>query len=171
MLNRKPIFVGSTSRGGSTIVLNMLASHPDVCTVGETHQVFKGRPDSEPAWMQVKRSLLYDLPMWLTTQRDFMSPRLEQPRPVVSERVQRFIDRVLYRDKLRSRIPHFNLYKAPGVEYTREEIKASRMIAKNINGATWLSHRWTGRDQFGDPRRVGEAAVNERSCSCCSPPC
>ncbi len=77
MLNRKPIFVGSFSRGGSTIVMNLLSSHPDVCTVGETHQVFKGRTSVEPPWKTLQRSVLYDLPVIVSTMQDLFNPRVK----------------------------------------------------------------------------------------------
>ena len=140
LLNRNPIFIGSFSRGGSTILLNLLASHPDVCTVGETHQVFKGRKsDVEPPWKSLQRCLLHDLPVIASTGQDLFSPTLFRPRKPVSKPVQRFIDRVLYNDKLRSRTVHFNLFKAPDLEYTLQEIAESRLAGKNVSGAVFLS--------------------------------
>lgn len=139
MLNRNPIFIGAFARGGSTILLNLLASHPDVCSVAETHQVFKGRSHLEPPWKLLQRSLLHDLPVLVSTRQDLFSTRVLRPRKKVSKRVQQFIDRVLYRDKLRSRTVHFNLLKGPNSEYTLQEIAESRLIAKNLNGAIFLS--------------------------------
>jgi len=139
MLNRKPIFIGAFARGGSTILLNLIASHPDVCSVAETHQVFKGRSHVESPWKSLERSLLHDLPVLVSTAQDLFSTRVLRPRKRVSKRVQRFIDRVLYRDKLRSRTVHFNLLKGPNSEYTLQEIAESRLIAKNLNGAIFLS--------------------------------
>jgi len=81
----------------------------------------------------------YDLPVWALTRQDLLSPRMLRPRRKISKLAQRFIDRVLYEDKLRSRTPHFNQFKGPGVEYTREEIASARLIGKNLSGAIFLN--------------------------------
>ena len=49
MLNRKPIFINGFSSGGTTILTNVLASHPDVCTVSEIHHLFKGHSLTDTA--------------------------------------------------------------------------------------------------------------------------
>ena len=44
MLNKRPIFIIGFARGGTNIILNLLRSHPDVCSPrGETDQVFRGK--------------------------------------------------------------------------------------------------------------------------------
>ena len=50
MFNQKPIFIVAFARGGSNILLNLLRSHPEVCSPrGETHEVFRGKGDDPVA--------------------------------------------------------------------------------------------------------------------------
>jgi hypothetical protein len=45
MLNRAPIFVNGFQRGGTNILINLIASHRDIGLLSvETHQVFWGKP-------------------------------------------------------------------------------------------------------------------------------
>jgi hypothetical protein len=44
-MNRAPIFVNGFSFGGTNMITNLLASHPEVCWLsGETHEVFYSKP-------------------------------------------------------------------------------------------------------------------------------
>jgi hypothetical protein len=139
MLNRAPIFVGGFARGGTTIVMNLVASHPRVCTVGETHQVFKGRNITDTPWQILHRVLRYDAPVILATRQNLFSPRLMRPRKPISPRVARFIDRILYDEKLVSRHDQYNRFKSPGLEYTLAEIATARLLCKNLDGAIYLN--------------------------------
>ncbi len=139
LLNQRPIFVNGFSRGGTTIFTNLLASHPDICTVSEIHHLFKGQSISDSPWRVVKKCLFNDAPIIVSAGQDFFSPRLLCPRKPLSPRAQRFIDRVLYQEKLRSRHAIFNKFKNRNVEYTRQEISASRLVAKNIDGMIYAT--------------------------------
>jgi hypothetical protein len=144
MLNRQPIFINGFSRGGTTIFTNLLASHPEVCTVSEVHHLFKGHNLSDSPLRVARKCLFHDLPVIVGTAQDFFSPRLVKERKRPPSALQKFIDRVIYREKLRSQNVYFNRFKRPGVEYTRDEIKASRLVIKNIDGMIY------GTDTFAE---------------------
>ena len=74
--------------------------------------------------------------------QDFFSPRLIQPRKPLSDRAKRWVDSVLYREKLRSLHPLLNRFKDAEVEYTPAEIQASRLLAKNIDGMIYANDLW-----------------------------
>ena len=70
METETPIFVTGFSRGGTTILMNLLASHPDVCTVGEIHQIFKGSNVLDSAWEIISKAITRDLPLMLASGQD-----------------------------------------------------------------------------------------------------
>lgn len=120
--------------------MNLLLSHPEVCMpTGETHKVFKGRALGELTWRLIQKRLCYDLPVRVAMRQDIFHPLLLQPRKRVSLWVQRFVDRILYGEKLRARHESHNRYKFEGVEYTREEIADSRLLCKNVNGLIYTT--------------------------------
>jgi hypothetical protein len=139
MLNRAPIFVNGFSRGGTTIFTNLLASHPDVCTVPEIHHLFKGHNVSDSALRILRKCLFHDAPVILRLRQDFFSPRLMAPRRPLSRRLQHFIDRVINKEKLRCRQSIFNEFKHQGVYYTKDEVTSSRVVAKCIDGMIYAS--------------------------------
>ncbi|MGB6044070.1 MAG: sulfotransferase [Pirellulales bacterium] len=139
MLNKRPIFINGFSRSGSTILNNFLASHPEVSTVAEIHHLFKGQTYSESAFRLLFKCVLHDGPILLSQRQDFFSPRLHELRKPVSPGVQRFIDRIIFKEKQRMRSPLANQYKYPGVEYTNEELAASRVVGKNLDGLIYAT--------------------------------
>ena len=139
MLNHQAIFVNGFSRGGTTILTNLLASHPDVCLIGETHHVFKGHRITDSPWRVLRKCLQHDAPILVGHGQDFFSPRLIKPRKPLSRWAQRRIDRILYREKLRSQHPLLNRYKSPDAEYTPEELEQGRLLCKNIDGMIYAN--------------------------------
>lgn len=142
MLNRDSIFVNGFSRGGTTMLTNLLASHPEVCLVGETHHVFKGHSITDSFWRVINKCVYHDAPILVGHGQNFFSPRLVKPRKPLSRWAERLIDRVLYREKMRSNHPLLNRYKTAELEYTRDEIADSRLLCKNIDGMIY------GNDAF-----------------------
>jgi hypothetical protein len=134
MRNQKPIFVNGFSRGGTTILTNLLASHPGVCLIGEIHHAFKGHSITDSIWHVLRKCLYHDAPVLAQQWQDFFSPRLIAPRKPLTAGSRARIDRALYREKLRSRHPLLNRYKNPSIEYRVDEIQASRLLGKNIDG-------------------------------------
>ena len=108
--------------------MNLLASHPDVCTIGEVHQVFKGSSVRDNAWKVAAKALGNDLPVILATRQDFFSPRNWEPRPSTGRPTRQFIKWVLERAKRCSHHDHLNRYKSDGVEYRREEIRRASLL-------------------------------------------
>jgi hypothetical protein len=134
MRNHKPIFVNGFSRGGTTILTNLIASHPGVCLIGETHHAFKGHSITDSMWCVLRKCLYRDAPVLAGQRQDFFSPRLIAPRKPLTPRSRTRIDRILYHEKLRSRHPLFNLYKSSDTEYLDDEIRDSRLLCKNVDG-------------------------------------
>ena len=139
MRNQAPIFVNGFSRGGTTILTNLLASHPQVCLIGETHHAFKGHNITDSVWSIIRKCVYHDAPILARQCQDFFSPRLIAPRKPLAKWARRRIDRVLYREKLRSRHPILNRFKGPNTEYQSDEIVSSRLLCKNIDGMIYAS--------------------------------
>ena len=73
MKNKAPIFINSFARGGSSILLNIIRSHPDVCyPQGETHQIFRGRK-GESFFLRLYKRFRY-LPILVAFKRDIFLP-------------------------------------------------------------------------------------------------
>jgi len=133
MLNKKPIFIAGLSRGGSSIILNILRSHPEVCSPrGETNQVFYGKPD-ESLRTRVSKIFRY-APIMFRQREHVFSPHNCHERRPLSPRNMEAIDRVLFREKLLATDATQNRYRAEGVEYTSEEIREARLLCKNLDG-------------------------------------
>ena len=138
MLNKKPIFIVAFAYGGSNILLNLLRSHPEVCSPrGETNEVFTGKIDEPPGTRWAKR--LRYLPCVLLEGKNIFSWRDWQLRAPFKPLTQRTVDRILFDEKLRARDESQNQYKYEKVEYTEEEIKASRLLCKNLDGLIFLT--------------------------------
>lgn len=138
-LNREPIFVNGFGRGGTSLLMNMLLSHPRVCmATGETHKVFKGGELGSSFLGSLRKKLRYDWPLRIAARQDVLRNTLLEPRHVPAF-MDSFIDRVFYREKLRARHESHNLWREEGVEYRPEEIAASRLVTKTLNGSVHMS--------------------------------
>jgi hypothetical protein len=149
----KPIFINGFSRGGTTILTNLLASHPDVCTVGETHHLFKGTTITDGVWRVVRKCLFHELPVFVSQREDFFSPRRVCPRRPLAAWTRRHIDQVFYREKLRSFHPRLNGYKEQDARYSPEELAAGRLVGKNIDGMIYANDAWA--DMYPDASFFG----------------
>jgi len=139
MLNRRPIFVNGFTRGGTTLVMNLLLSHPGVCApAGETHQVFRGFGRTDSPWRIVRKWVFNELPLFPFIGPRAWSPRGLGPRAALSPRGMRHVDRVLFGEKLRARHPRLNLYRSEGEEYGDDEIAKARLVSKNVDGIVSL---------------------------------
>lgn len=143
MLNSRPIFLLGFQHGGSNIVLNLLRSHPDVCSPrGELQEVFKGkgfpRRFREPASVVISKLWNY-LPVILEQREDVFSLNTWRDRRAFSVRTMKQIDMVLALEKLKARGDTQNKYRTEGIEYSDEEIRYSRLLCKNLNGLVYLS--------------------------------
>jgi hypothetical protein len=144
MLNKRPIFIVGFDHGGTNILLNLLRSHPGVCSPrGELTEVFQGKGRwpkiREPLGVYLNKWRKYNLPV-LLRQREFaFSKKLWQLRRPFGPQTAFHVDRVLYQDKLFARGETQNRYKAQNVEYSLDEIRASRLLSKNVAGVIFLT--------------------------------
>ena len=122
MLNQAPIFVNGCSRSGTNLLVNLMASHPDVCLIGETHHAFKGHKVVDSAWNILRKCLYNEGPILASLRQDFFSPRLLDSRKPLSRWARKRVDRILYRQKFHSHHPILNRYKDADTEYRQDEI-------------------------------------------------
>jgi hypothetical protein len=148
MLNKRPIILNCFGGGGSSMLVNMLISHPRVCiSSGETHKVFKpGTPFDQR--IRMKKLLLYDLPIRFAARQDIFDHRLMQERKPVPMYLQRYIDRILFEGRFTAMIDSHNLYQYEGVEYTREELRKCRLLTKGLDGIIFMVD--TFREMYPD---------------------
>lgn len=135
MLNKAPIFVNGFARGGTNLFINLIASHPDVCVLsdGETHFVFHGKKD-EPIKKWVNR--LSYLPIYLATRQHVFRPGRFYERQPVPRPVMRYIDLLLFVDKVTTRR---NRFKAEATTRSLRDKARGRILCKNINGVVYAS--------------------------------
>jgi hypothetical protein len=75
------IFVNGFQRGGTNILVNLIASHPEVGWVTETHQIFYGNKGSSPIDKWGKR-MLYAPVVLATRQHIFWINKLDERKPL-----------------------------------------------------------------------------------------
>ena len=129
MLNKAPIFINGFSYGGTNLIMNLIASHPDVCILsGETHEIFYGKPNKTID--QLIRRAFYLPVLTLTLQHTFgrkcLDSRSKIPKPFLS-----YIDLLFYIDKL---ITGRKKSGYGDVNNAKRDIKNCRFLAKNVNG-------------------------------------
>lgn len=140
MLNKRPIFIVAFAYGGSNIVLNLLRSHPGVCSPrGELNEVFKGKLE-ETIPTRIAKTLRY-LPIMMVEGRDIFRFNDWEERKPFKAFTQNRIDRIMYDEKFRANDETQNLFKAEDVKYTREEIAGTRLLNKNLDGLIFASRQ------------------------------
>jgi hypothetical protein len=138
MLNKKPVFIVAFAYGGSNLLLNMLRSHPDLCSPrGELNEVFKGKLD-EPLSTRLAKAARY-LPCVIAERADIFGFNDWEPRRPFKRITQRIVDRVLFDEKLRARAKSQNYYRDENAVYTPQEIAAARLLSKNLGGLIFLT--------------------------------
>lgn len=131
MLNKKPIFINAFSRGGSNILWNIFLTHPDVCSpIIETLEIFRiGRFGRWSGYEAILK----------TGQLHFFDQKTLAPRKPISKGAQAYIDEKLYEWKLKTITDAEMRYKYENQLYTLDEVKQSRLVAKNNNGLSFLT--------------------------------
>ena len=131
-LVRAPIFLNCLSRGGSNIFWNLFLSHPDCCSpIRETLEIFRAD------WRAPTRAGFRVA--WLARQpRLFNQWHLARRRPFTAA-AARFIDHTLHHAKLSTLDDEEMRYKGPEEIYSRDEVEAARLVAKNNNGLVFLT--------------------------------
>lgn len=125
MLNKAPIFINGFSFGGTNLIMNLLASHRDVCLLsGETHEVFQGGPH------RVVDKLIRRF------HQDMFGKECLDVRGKVPKLLMKYIDLTFYIDKLTT---DRNTFKCDGIRYSLKDIRNARVLAKNVNGTVLAS--------------------------------
>jgi hypothetical protein len=126
MLNTAPIFVIGFQRGGTNILTNLIASHPDVCALGrETHQVFYGRHNQGVGkWID----RLWYVPILVAARAHVFRPASLRERNGLPRPAMRYADWLLHRSKVATSCEMAD--SEPGATRSHER----RLLAKNVNG-------------------------------------
>ncbi len=137
MLNKAPIFINGFSFGGTNLLMNLLASHPDVTMLsGETHEIFYSKPNNK-IFDKVLRRFFY-LPVHLLLRQHIFGKWCYDERKRIPRPLMHYIDLFFYLDKIMNKR---NKYKHEGVKYAFSEICNSRFLSKNMNGVVFASMR------------------------------
>ncbi|PWT91792.1 MAG: hypothetical protein C5B54_04640 [Acidobacteria bacterium] len=134
MLNHSPIFVNGFQRGGTNILVNLIASHPDVELLGgETHELFLGKPGQ--TWNKWLARAIY-LPVVTITRQHIFSPSVLEERRDPPEFLKRYIDAHFYFSKRR---PKPNPIHRENENGKRNHNEDRRLICKNVNGVVFTT--------------------------------
>ena len=150
MRNKNPIFLFCLSRGGSNIFWNLFLTHPGVCSpIHETLEIFRIDPRA-PTWEGYFAAILSTQP------RLFDQWHLQSRRPITNL-TKEFIDKTLYRRKLRTFKDQEMRFKYDTQAYTLEEVENARLVTKNNNGLVYL------KEMFADiyPEAIFFALVRD----------
>jgi hypothetical protein len=129
MLNTAPIFVNGFQYGGTNILINLIASHPDVgLSRVETHEVFYGR-EREQIWKWVSR--FFYLPILGLTRQHIFWPYNLDDRRTPPRIVWPYIDLLLFLNKL---VASDNRSLGYEMDTTIKKIAGARLLSKNVNG-------------------------------------
>jgi hypothetical protein len=135
MLNKAPIFINGFNRGGTNLMQFLIASHPEVCLLGrEAHELFYGK-SNEPIRKWFDR--LRYLPVFLSTRQHMFYTRNLEIRNRIPRIIGQYIDWLFFQTKIGSVMNRVKDEK--GMEYSKEEVKAARLLCKNTNGVVFTS--------------------------------
>ena len=137
--DERPIFIVGLARSGTGMLLNLLQSHPEVCTVGgEVHEVFDpGRRPREPLLSSLRRrggALQIRLLQGEDPFRNHWHPR----RPLRPASI-RLMNAAFRRGMRNARGVTENRNKADGVRYADHEIEGARFVTKLLQGLLLLT--------------------------------
>jgi hypothetical protein len=132
MLNRAPIFVIGFQRGGTNILMNLLASHPDTRFLGrETHMVFYGKA-REPVTKWFRRFLY--LPILVGARGHLFRPASLAERRRIAGPLMRYADLLFYRESMASLASRADHTGGPGSAGA-----GTRLLGKNVNGLAFVT--------------------------------
>jgi hypothetical protein len=147
MLIKKPVFIVGFAFGGSNILLNLLRSHPEICSpAGETDELFKGKNKgpynlfpAEPLSNHIIK-LLHYAPILLSQQQHVFSKGLWERRKDISERNKKRIDNILYYEKIKNLEKHYKRYNPEILSLNSlDQLKEKRGLFKNLSGLIYMS--------------------------------
>ena len=112
--NAKVILLCGFEHGGTSLVWNVITSHPDICSAGyETGELFR--------------------------QSDLLRACRYQPDQVTLDETRRQIDRELCGFKMRTLAHPDDKFRAPGLLYTPDEVAAAALCLKSVNDDIFLT--------------------------------
>jgi len=134
MLNKAPIFVHGFARGGTNMIMNLIASHPNIGMLGgELHQVFYGK-EKEGIKKWVSRFLYF--PIFAAARQHIFWHRCLDQRNRIPRFMMYYIDLLLHLNKSRAAK---NQFKFQAVKYSPSEAKNLRLLSKNPNGLAFTT--------------------------------
>jgi hypothetical protein len=148
MLNKRPIFVNGFQRAGTNILVNLLASHPDICLLnGETHEVFYGT--HQPFARRWLSRLVY-LPILIAARQHIFWPyrfyeRRQLPRPIMN-----YTDLIFYWNKMS---PPEKSLNGGEINSPRQKSAQARIVCKNVNGVVLASSIF--KEMYPDATFIG----------------
>ncbi len=123
MLNKQIIVLNGIGRGGTNIVWNLLQSHPNIVTpIGETGNTIY------PNW--IKKNKL------VKTNKKIFRILLKSNLKCLA----RYVDNILYENKMRTLNHPDNKYKKYNEIYSCEEVENAILCTKSINSDVELTH-------------------------------
>ena len=148
--NYAPVFVNAFARGGSSIIWNLLQSHPDlVSPLEETHQLIIGNADDGSNRWKALVHLRHaaqggGLPRPAVIDGHvFANFGLLDPGNYSRRRlpmsVRRELDDALFAGKGRNLTDQHFRWRTPDEVYTAESLATARLVSKNLEGIVWLS--------------------------------
>ncbi|MEX0660706.1 MAG: sulfotransferase [Candidatus Woykebacteria bacterium] len=153
MYNKEPVIVNGFGRGGTNILMNLLLSHKHLAAPsGELNKVIKGGARGENKGKKWFKKLIYEYPIKLRTKQDLFDRLSLDSRYVPSESILRYIDWILYREKLKALHESKNLWKSPELYYTKKELKQARLTFKAHNGLIFLNDMF--REMYPDAKFI-----------------
>ena len=137
MLNKSPVFMNGFSFGGTNLLMNLLASHPEVSMLsGETHEVFFSKPNNKIIDKAIRRFFYF--PVRLVSGQDIFGKWYFEERKNIPKLLMHYIDLIFYIDKITT---SNNEFKYEDVKYEASEIRNSRFFTKNMNGVVFACKR------------------------------
>ncbi len=129
---KAPVFINGFSRGGTNILLNLIASHPQVVLLNcETHELFYGRGRDSILIKAAKRAL--HSPILFAARQPLFKHSLLEERNRVPSFIFKYIDLMMSLNKMKA-MPRDNPNYRDGLTGQF----GSRLLCKNINGTVFL---------------------------------
>jgi len=137
MSKSDPIFIIGFTRGGTNILLNLLLSHPKICTVrGELQELFLGKHIS--AWFErkVRRWKYHQIKQ--REDYDPFTPRRSKPITGLSKSTKHYLQKIIRNEPIKARSVAQNLYITRTTQYSEKQIRAARPLCKLVDGNAFL---------------------------------
>lgn len=131
MLNKAPIFINGFTRGGTDLLVSLLASHPEVCLLsGETQEVFCGKPKRRDRKI---RKFFY-LPVKAAAGQHIFHTHCLENRNRIPVMVMHYMDLFFYMDKIISGRKKLTPEESG---HAFKELNKMRFLVKNVNGVVF----------------------------------